>query len=158
MGALKITAPDVAATASDSLTLTVTSSEGSSTTSAVETLVVTATPGPAEPATFSGTTAFSGSDEGTITLSGIGVGGADGDETLGTTATLSGVASGWTVFHGSTALTATAGVVTVATTDIGALKITAPDVGADATDSLTLAVTSTEGSSTATAGETPGRT
>src|SRR4029077_7948282 len=124
---------------------TLTSHEGSSTATASEVIVVTATAGPAEAPTFGGSSTFSGSEETSFALTGISAGPKDPDDTLGTTATISGVASGWTVFDGSTALSGS--TMTLPTADLGSLTILAPDAGSAATDSLTLTVTSSEGSS-----------
>src|SRR5260221_1295891 len=93
LGALRIAAPDGPAPASASLTLTVSSSEGGLTTSGSEVLVVSLG-AVAEAPVFSGTSVFSGSDEASLALSGITVGAADGDDTLGASATLSGLPSG----------------------------------------------------------------
>jgi hypothetical protein len=125
-------------------TLTFTVSDGLLTGSATDTVTIVPV---AEAPTFGGPTTFSGSEEATIALSGITATG-DSDDTLGTTATISGVAPGWTVFDGSTSLTASGGTVTLPTADLGALNILAPDAGTGATDTLTLTVTSHEGSST----------
>src|SRR5260370_1218867 len=105
LGALRIPARDDATTASDSLTLTVTSSEGGSTTSAVETLVVTAT-AVAEPPTFSGSTAFSGSNEGASTLAGRAGAKAGRGDTPGASTKNNGVAAERAVFDGRPAVTA----------------------------------------------------
>jgi hypothetical protein len=150
LGSLVVTAPDNGGEA-DTLTLTVSNPEGSG-TSAVESITVSAT-AVAEAPTFAGGSVFGGSEEGTITLSGIAVSGDGDDSFTSAPATISGIPTGWKLYDGATALTATGGVVTVAETDIGALKITAPDGGGE-NATLTLTVTSKEGSSSTTGSET----
>src|SRR5205085_1510544 len=84
----------------------------------------------------------------TITLGGIAVSG-DGDDSF-TSATVSGIPSGWTLFDGSVALVATGGVASLPAGDLGALRITAPDDGGE-TAVLTLTVSAQEGSGGPTA-------
>src|SRR5205823_2839037 len=94
---------------------------------------------------FSGPTSFSGSEEPGSTRSEerrVGTGG--GDDSF-TSATVSGIPTGWTLFDGSTALAATGGVASLPAGDLGALRITAPDDGGE-TAVLTLTVSSQEGS------------
>src|SRR5947208_13110749 len=107
--------------------------------------------------TFSGPTVFSGSEEpgSTITLSGIAVSGDGDDVFTAAPAAETGIAAGWTLYDGSTALSAPGGTATFSASDLGALRITAPDQGGE-TAVLTLTVTSREGSSgpSATGSET----
>src|SRR5207248_2937815 len=86
VGKLSVLAPDGSGE-NATLTLTASSSEGSSTTSATRVITVSAT-AVAEPPTFGGGTSFSGSDEGTIALSGITVASVDSDDTLGSSVTV----------------------------------------------------------------------
>src|SRR5205807_2227011 len=60
-------------------------------------------------------------------------------------ATVTGIPSGWTLYDGATALSAPGGTATFAASDLGALRITAPDQGGE-TAVLTLTVSSREGS------------
>src|SRR5207253_2529000 len=110
-----------------------------------ETLTVTAS-GVAEAPSSAGERGFSGSEEpgSTITLSGIAVSGDGDDVFTAAPATVTGIPAGWTLFDGSTALAATSGTATFAASDLGSLKITAPDNGGE-TATLTLSVTSQEG-------------
>src|SRR5207302_2007962 len=68
----------------------------------------------------------------------------DGDDVV-TGATVTGIPAGWTLYDGATALSAPGGTATFAASDLGALRITAPDNGGE-TAILTLTVTSREGS------------
>jgi autotransporter passenger strand-loop-strand repeat protein len=150
LGSLRIAAPS--GTATDSLTLTVASSEGGATTSGSEILVVSVS-AVAEAPVFSGTSVWSGTDEASFALSGIVVSGEDSDDTLGANATLSGLSAGWTLYDGSVSLTATGGVASLPVGDLGALGIAVPDGTAPATDSLTLTVASSEGGATTSGSE-----
>jgi hypothetical protein len=107
----------------------------------------------AEAPSFSVPASFSGSEEGSFALAGIGVTTNDSDDTLSATATLSGLPTGWTLYDGAAALTAAGGVATLPTADLGALAILAPDDGGE-TATLTLTVGSGDGSSTTSASET----
>jgi len=98
---------------------------------------------------FSGPTSFSVLEAVTVPLAGIGVTALDSDDTLGATATLSGLPSGWTLFDGTAALAATGRVVTLPTADLGALAIETADNGSES-GTLTLTVTSSEHGTTAT--------
>src|SRR5439155_1466856 len=133
LGALRITAPDQGGETAV-LTLTVTSREGPSGPSATgpETLTVTAF-GVAEAPTFSGPTVFSGSEEpgSTITLSGIAVSGDGDDVFTAAPATVTGISVGWTLYDGSTAFLHDALPISFSASDLGALRITAPDQGGE---------------------------
>src|SRR5205085_265628 len=104
-----------------------------------------------------GTRVFSGSEEpgSTITLAGIAVSGDGDDIFTAAPATVTGIPSGWTLYDGATALNAQGGTATFAASDLGALRITAPDNGGE-TAVLTLTVSSREGASgpSATGSET----
>src|SRR4029077_2645122 len=152
LGALGIAAPDGSAPASDSLTLTVAASEGGSTASGSEVLVV-AVSAAAEAPVFSGAATWSGTDEAGFALPGITVTAADGDDTLGANATISGLSAGWILYDGGVALAAPGGVASLPVSDLGSLGIAAPDGSAPASDSLTLTVAASEGGSTASGSE-----
>src|SRR5207249_8706248 len=102
----------------------------------------------AEAPTFGGSTSFSGDEGKHIALSGVTVSTADSDDTLGATATISGISSGWTLYDGTTALGNGTQTVPMADLTAGLLSIVAPSPGSAVTDSLTLTVSSHEGSST----------
>src|SRR5438128_1804002 len=92
---MAVTAPDQGGERAP-LTLTVRTAEGAG-TRVVDLLRVTGS-GVAELPVFGATTAWSGSEEGPITLSGLT---ATGDADDGLSATLSGIPAGWTVRAGA---------------------------------------------------------
>src|SRR5439155_26852409 len=77
---------------------------------------------------------------------GIAVSGDGDDVFTAAPATVTGIPAGWTLYDGSTALSAPGGTATFSASDLGALRITAPDQGGE-TAVLTLTVTSREGPS-----------
>src|SRR5437016_3614800 len=89
------------------------------------------------------------------TASGSAVSGDGDDVFTAAPATVTGIPAGWTLYDGSTALSAPGGTATFSASDLGALRITAPDQGGE-TAVLTLTVTSREGPSgpSATGSET----
>src|SRR5207245_197093 len=126
--------------------------EGGSTTSGSEVLVVSVS-AVAEAPVFSGTSLWSVSDEVSVALSGIAVAGADGDDTLGASATLSGVPSGWTLYDGTNALAATGGVASLAVSDLGSLGVAVPDGTGPQISRYTPLFRSHEGGSTTSGSE-----
>jgi len=107
----------------------------------------------AEAPVFGGASQWSGADEGGFALSGIAVAAADGDDTLGAEARVSGLSAGWVLYDGTVALAASGGVASLAVSDLGSLGIAAPDGTGPATDSLTLTVASSEGGSATSGSE-----
>ncbi|MFI4948530.1 MAG: beta strand repeat-containing protein, partial [Alphaproteobacteria bacterium] len=152
LGALVVTAPDVAAAASDSLTLTVTSHEGSSTATGTQVVAVTASPVAEVPVFGRPTITFGGGndpdDRATLSLP---VSKFDGDDTLGTIATISGIPSGWTV--GTIVGSSGHPSGTAAQSGLGSLVVVRSDDSFTHVATLTVTVNSSEGSGTTSASE-----
>src|SRR5207302_502138 len=124
------------------LTLTVGSAEGTDATSATALLSVTATAVAEAPKIGSAASRAGSEDPGsTITLERITVSKDDTDDTL--SATISGIAAGWTVYDNGVSISDGA---TVAVADVtgGKLSVVAPDGGGESL-ALTLTVGSAEG-------------
>ena len=161
LGSLVVTSPDGGGETA-TLTLTVRSSEGSSTATGSELLTVVAS-GVAEPPTFGTTTAWSGGES--VTLSGLSATG-DSDDTL--SATFTGLSLNWTLVdtRSNSAFTGTS-ITMVPVSDLGSLVVvasgspppppaasTSPAAPTSATDLLTLTINSSEGNTTASGSET----